>query len=50
MARPEDVLREIEKQASRRWLPIIGREKAGIITRAISLLFALKDTVMRPNR
>ena len=27
----EDVLREIERQASRRWLPIIGAEKAGIV-------------------
>jgi len=35
MARTEDVLREIEKQASKRWLPIIGREKAGIIAEII---------------
>jgi len=31
MSSPEAVLREIERQASRRWLPIIGREKAEII-------------------
>jgi predicted O-methyltransferase YrrM len=31
MSGPEDVLREIERQASRRWLPIIGAEKARIV-------------------
>jgi predicted O-methyltransferase YrrM len=31
MVGPADVLREIERQASRRWLPIIGFEKAGVI-------------------
>lgn len=31
MGSSEGVLREIERQASRRWLPIIGAEKAGII-------------------
>jgi predicted O-methyltransferase YrrM len=31
MVDPDVVLREIERQASRRWLPIIGTEKAGII-------------------
>jgi predicted O-methyltransferase YrrM len=31
MISPEGVLREIERQASKRWLPIIGAEKARII-------------------
>jgi predicted O-methyltransferase YrrM len=31
----EGVLHEIERQASRRWLPIIGVEKAGIIARIV---------------
>jgi len=31
MVSPEEVLHEIERKASRRWLPIIGAEKAGII-------------------
>jgi predicted O-methyltransferase YrrM len=35
MSSPEDVLREIERQASRRWLPIIGVEKAEIVARVV---------------
>lgn len=35
MSGPEDVLREIERQASRRWLPIIGVEKAEIVARVV---------------
>ena len=35
MSSPEGVLREIERQASRRWLPIIGAEKAKIVTRVV---------------
>ncbi len=35
MVSSEGVLHEIERQASRRWLPIIGVEKAGIIARVV---------------
>ena len=35
MSGSEGVLREIERQASRRWLPIIGAEKAGIVAEVV---------------
>jgi caffeoyl-CoA O-methyltransferase len=35
MVSPEGVLREIERQASKRWLPIIGAEKARIIAEIV---------------
>jgi predicted O-methyltransferase YrrM len=35
MSYSKSVLREIERQASRRWLPIIGSEKAGIVARVV---------------
>jgi len=35
MVRSESILHEIERQASRRWLPIIGVEKARIISRIV---------------